>query len=83
MSPFSPKTRKTRDIGMHFGRRLAVGSEPAAPVVEETPIAQETCVACCGTGRIRLRGDRLHCKACKGTGRINVTTEDAAASAGA
>ncbi len=27
---------------------------------------------CCGTGRIRERGDRIICKACAGTGRITV-----------
>ena len=56
---------------MEFGRRLSVHNSGPAP------IAQETCVRCCGTGRIRERGDRIICKACAGTGRVNMVKERA------
>ena len=35
------------------------------------PVIQQTCVRCCGTGRIRERGNRIICKACAGAGLIN------------
>jgi hypothetical protein len=54
-----------------FGKRFSMHNNRPAPVV------QETCVRCCGTGRIRERGDRIVCKACAGTGRIAVVTERA------
>ena len=56
---------------MEFGKRLSAHNDRAAPVV------QQTCVRCCGTGRIRERGDRIICKTCGGTGRLNVITERA------
>ena len=56
---------------MDFGKRFSMHNTRPAP------IAQETCVRCCGTGRIRERGDRIVCKACAGTGRIAVVTERA------
>jgi DnaJ-class molecular chaperone len=52
---------------MTFGKRFSIHNE-RTPV-----IAQLTCVRCCGTGRIRERGNRIICKACAGTGRIAVT----------
>jgi len=60
---------------MEFGKRLAGQGEQSAPVVQ--PVVQETCVRCCGTGRIRERGDRLICKNCGGTGRIDVVLDGA------
>jgi len=41
------------------------------------PVVQETCVRCCGTGRIRERGNRIICKPCAGTGRLNVVKDRA------
>jgi DnaJ-class molecular chaperone len=57
---------------MVFGKRFSMHNDRPAPV------AQETCVRCCGTGRIRERGDRIICKPCAGTGRITVKTERSA-----
>ena len=51
---------------MEFGKRFSQHNNRPATIV------QETCVRCCGTGRIRERGDRIICKACAGTGRITV-----------
>jgi hypothetical protein len=52
---------------MEFGkRRFSDHNNRIAPVI------QATCVRCCGTGRIRERGNRILCKACAGTGRTNV-----------
>jgi DnaJ-class molecular chaperone len=57
---------------MEFGKRsLIQKSGPPA-------VAQETCVQCFGTGRIRERGDRIICKACGGTGRLAVKIERSA-----
>jgi len=57
---------------MEFGkRRFSMHNDRQAPA------AQETCVRCCGTGRVRERGNRISCKACKGTGRVNVAAERA------
>jgi DnaJ-class molecular chaperone len=60
---------------MEFGKRLAGHGDQPVPVSQ--PVAQETCVPCCGTGRIRERGDRLICRNCGGTGRIDVVMEQA------
>ncbi len=57
---------------MDFGkRRFSAHNDRPAPVL------QETCVRCCGTGRIRERGNRIICKACAGTGRITVVRDRA------
>jgi DnaJ-class molecular chaperone len=56
---------------VNFGKRFSVHNNRPAPVV------QETCVRCCGTGRIRERGNRIICKTCAGTGRITVAKERA------
>ena len=37
---------------MTFGKRFSIHNDRAAPVV------QRTCVRCCGTGRVRERGNR-------------------------
>jgi len=55
---------------MEFGKRLSIDDRRAAPVL------QQTCVRCCGTGRIRERGNRILCRACTGTGRTTVRTDD-------
>jgi DnaJ-class molecular chaperone len=54
---------------MVFGKRVAIRDAGPAPV------RQETCVRCCGTGRVRLRGDRIICKPCDGSGRVVAQTE--------
>jgi DnaJ-class molecular chaperone len=54
-----------------FGKRFSVHNDRVAPVM------QETCVRCCGTGRIRERGNRIICKPCAGTGRVTVASERA------
>jgi DnaJ-class molecular chaperone len=51
---------------VEFGKRFSQHNNRPATIV------QETCVRCCGTGRIRERGDRIICKPCAGTGRITV-----------
>ncbi len=51
---------------MAFGKRFSMHNDRAPYIV------QETCVRCCGIGRIRERGDRIVCKACAGTGRTTV-----------
>jgi DnaJ-class molecular chaperone len=56
---------------MDFGKRFSVHTNRAPPVV------QQTCVRCCGTGRVRERGERIVCKACAGTGRIDIKTDRA------
>jgi DnaJ-class molecular chaperone len=56
---------------MDFGKRLAGHGDSSAAAV------QQTCVRCCGTGRIRERGDRIICKTCAGTGRINTARDRA------
>ena len=56
---------------MIFGKRFSMHNNRPAPVV------QQTCVRCCGTGRIRERGVRTICKTCAGAGRINAVTERA------
>jgi hypothetical protein len=62
---------QTKDIAVDFGKRFSFyDSRP-------TPAVQETCVRCCGTGRIRERGNRIICKACAGTGRLAVITDRA------
>jgi DnaJ-class molecular chaperone len=54
---------------MDFGKRFSVHNDRPAPVI------QQTCVRCCGTGRVRERGNRIICKACAGSGRITVTPD--------
>jgi DnaJ-class molecular chaperone len=57
---------------MDFGkRRFSVHNDRVPPVV------QQTCVRCCGTGRVRERGNRIICKLCTGSGRVNAKTERA------
>jgi DnaJ-class molecular chaperone len=56
---------------MDFGKRFSVHTNRAPPVVHQT------CVRCCGTGRVRERGERIVCKACAGTGRIDIKTDRA------
>jgi DnaJ-class molecular chaperone len=51
---------------MAFGKRFSIHKDRPAAVV------QQTCVRCCGTGRIRERGNRIICKACGGTGRTDI-----------
>jgi DnaJ-class molecular chaperone len=62
---------QNKGFKVEFGKRFSVHNNRPAPVV------QETCVRCCGTGRIRERGNRILCKACAGTGRITVITNRA------
>ncbi len=57
---------------MEFGKRSS--SREARPAA----ITQETCVRCCGTGRVRERGERIVCKACAGTGRTTIKVERSA-----
>jgi DnaJ-class molecular chaperone len=52
---------------MEFGKRRFSMHNDRVPTV-----IQETCVRCCGTGRIRERGTRIICKPCAGTGRKDV-----------
>jgi DnaJ-class molecular chaperone len=54
---------------MNFGKRVSI-REPGPALA-----MQQTCVRCCGVGRIRERGDRIICKPCKGTGRVDAPTE--------
>jgi DnaJ-class molecular chaperone len=54
---------------MNFGKRFSVHNKRPARVVEQT------CVRCCGTGRIRERGNRIICKTCAGTGRITMPAD--------
>jgi DnaJ-class molecular chaperone len=54
---------------MDFGKRVSIREPGPAPVM------QETCVRCCGTGRVRLRGDRIICKSCAGSGRVMAKTD--------
>ncbi len=57
---------------MDFGkRRFSVHNDRPPAVV------QQTCVRCCGTGRVRERGNRIVCKACAGTGRITAVRDRA------
>ena len=56
---------------MTFGKRLPNSAHEPAPLV------QETCVRCYGTGRVRVRGDRIICRACAGTGRITMKADRA------
>jgi DnaJ-class molecular chaperone len=51
---------------VEFGKRFSQHDNRPAPAI------QQTCVRCCGTGRIRERGERIICKACDGTGRTTV-----------
>lgn len=59
---------------MVFGKRFSVHNDRPAPVV------QQTCVRCCGTGRIRERGNRIICKVCAGAGRTDIVADHARAS---
>ncbi len=63
---------------MEFGKRLPADHPDNTPVV-----TQETCVRCCGTGRVRERGNRFRCKVCGGSGRITVVPEPEPATASA
>lgn len=56
---------------MVFGKRFSMHNNRVAPVIEKT------CVRCCGTGRIRERGNRIVCKTCAGAGRVDAVTERA------
>ncbi len=56
---------------MEFGKRFSQHNNRPAPVI------QETCVRCCGTGRVRERGERIICKVCAGTGRTTVVADRA------
>jgi len=49
---------------MDFGKRVAVND------VRSTPVVQQTCVRCCGTGWVRERGSKITCKPCRGSGRV-------------
>jgi len=57
---------------MVFGKRFSMHNNRVAPIV------QQTCVRCCGTGRIRERGNRIICKTCAGAGRINAAETEQA-----
>jgi DnaJ-class molecular chaperone len=57
---------------MTFGKRFTQHNNRVPTVI------QETCVRCCGTGRIRERGERILCKACAGAGRVAVKAERSA-----
>ena len=54
-----------------FGKRFSIHNNRVATVI------QQTCVRCCGTGRVRERGNRIICKTCAGTGRTVVVPERA------
>jgi DnaJ-class molecular chaperone len=56
---------------VEFGKRFSAHNNRPPPVL------QQTCERCCGTGRIRERGNRIICKACAGTGRITMIKERA------
>ena len=45
---------------MDFGKRFSVHNDRAPPVV------QQTCVRCCGTGRVRERGGPSSAKPARG-----------------
>ncbi len=51
---------------MSFGKRESIRE----PRFASAPIAQQTCVRCCGTGWVRERGNKIVCKPCKGSGRV-------------
>ena len=51
---------------MVFGKRFSIHNERLPAVTEQT------CVRCCGTGRVRERGNRIICKLCTGVGRTAV-----------
>jgi uncharacterized membrane protein len=57
---------------MEFGKRHSI------PDGRPPPVILETCVPCCGTGRIRERGNRIICKTCTGTGKTAVKAESTA-----
>jgi DnaJ-class molecular chaperone len=56
---------------MEFGKRFSVHNDRPATVL------QQTCVRCCGTGRVRERGNKIICKACTGSGRTTVVKDRA------
>lgn len=60
---------------MVFGKRFSAHNDRPATLI------QHTCVRCCGTGRIRERGNRIICKACAGAGRTTANVEPVRASA--
>jgi DnaJ-class molecular chaperone len=47
---------------MTFGRMIQ--NRPLAPVF------QQTCKRCCGTCRVRERGNLIICRVCEGTGKV-------------
>jgi hypothetical protein len=49
---------------MTFGKRFSIHTKPVAPVV------QLTCKRCCGTCRVRERGNFIICRVCEGTGKV-------------
>jgi DnaJ-class molecular chaperone len=59
---------------MHFGKRISADAISADTDVS-TPVVQETCARCYGTGWVRERGDRLRCKACAGSGSVSVEAD--------
>ncbi len=56
---------------MTFVKRFSVQNNRPAPIFKQT------WVRCCGTGRIRERGDQIICKPCAGTGRVDVAANRA------
>ncbi len=56
---------------MTFGKRFSVHNDRTPTVIEHT------CVRCCGTGRIRERGNRIVCVACAGRGRTTAEVKRA------
>jgi DnaJ-class molecular chaperone len=57
---------------MDFGkRRLSMPNDRLPAII------QHTCARCCGTGRVRERGNRIICKACAGSGRLTVKADRA------
>jgi DnaJ-class molecular chaperone len=56
---------------MDFGKRFSIHNHRPPPVI------QQTCVRCCGTGRVRERGNQIICKVCAGSGRTKVITDRA------
>jgi hypothetical protein len=51
---------------MEFGKRFSMHNDRTPKAV------QQTCVRCCGTGRVRESGNRLVCQTCAGSGRTAV-----------
>jgi len=51
---------------MDFGKRVSIREPRSA----STPVAQQTCPRCSGTGWVRERGGQITCKACRGGGKV-------------